>query len=416
MEKIEELIKKILELYNEGYTKKTIIYFYGEELCTNYGVNNDYLEHLIKTSSEKLRKSLPEVEYQKIVNKRAEIDKKLAFDKSKKIADKVKSRIDALDSPITKKQYSDILWAVARLDGKKDSSDVKKCFELVYPEESKKLETEFGFTPEKLLDFASKIIEKDIPKHVAAKTSGYNAMMDYVQNNHPDIYQKILNVYASHGKTPAEELNMGIFAPKVPDLYKNKDILINILLKYRVPYIIAIKFINDNSDIFLTKPNSINLDNFYETLIDRTHDRQEAVRWYLNEMASVDDFTDYRVAKFNVFLFRFNELKSDITKLRRFMESEVRPDANLMEKIQKRNTEERLDLTQEELTSLLNYIYVNALTDEELEYFIKYSKTTKARFIERLEDTENIDNQMLLKGLEKLNEYKLDKITGPGRN
>jgi len=408
---MEELVKKILEYMVKGYSINDVM----DAMKDLFSRNEDKYYLLVKNTFDKARKGMPAEEYDKIVNLRKERAETLKKAKMQDIADKVKARTESNTSATSLKEaMAQAANMVARLEDVSYNT-ARVYTKAVYPEFYDYYANNRNHDETYLIEMAEKIIKCDMSQTVARNLPGYTKMMNYVESNRPELFAKINELYASHSAYESRNFNIVSSNQENQEIYNNKSLLIAILLEYRIPYNIAIDFINANSDIFLKVGESLSADNFSETLLNETYDKRNALRWYLNESTGLDEFVDYRTERFNEFLLKFNILKSDLDKLKKLVYAETKLSSSIVEKINNRHSEERLNLTQEELRNLLNYVYKNGLTDDQLEGLVGFAKTTKTRFIEMLKDTDNIDDQMLLSGLAKLKEYKLDVANYVGR-
>jgi len=235
---------------------------------------------------------------------------------------------------------------------------------------------------------------------------GYNQMLKYLESNQLELYNELKNYYENN-KTAR-----GLVDSKNQMLnIKNGEMLINIVLEYRVPIETVCEFVNQNKDIFLKDVSKVlGEEEMVEVLKSLSVvDLQEAVKWYFYESLTPDEYTEYRITTFYDFAKQFATLKSNFKILTDFINIKTHlPIESIISRNSLRKYREKYNYSIADIRAIIKYAYKYALSTRGMPGAFLMDSFDYRNHLPILKESNELEDQMLVKGYEKLLDYKKD--------
>ena len=405
------LTDKVINYYKSGYGPREITAMMNEDIKTYYNGEEDKFFEFVKRSIENERLTMSEEEIKKIADVRKEMLEKAKKQKIREIADQVKERIESpLYSGMPREKMAKAANMVAKLVGLK-SDKVREYFKQVYPELYQAY-MENMRTGEFYEKMAERFIKEDVAKSSAEKAYGYSTMIRYLSENNPELHAKLLESFASHEANPTR--NTPVISGST-DIYNNKNLLIEIMLEYRVPFKGASEFVSKYSDIFLVYPKRfISPEEYMETISEKRMDFEKALNWYVTEMSmyydpeKYDELMLYRIKRFKDFERKFALISNDINNVIKFVKAETAISlASVHKKVAEHIPDTPYNFDNNDIRNILKYSYKYGAGEIDLQKFFGIPRISKSKLPERFK-VESIDDQIILEGYKKLLEFKTD--------
>lgn len=403
----EELVKIVLEHYTKGYNVTEIL-----NIIKDRHPDEEALFRLINTAITKFRGSLTE-EQKAIIAKNREIHsmnlKSDKEEKNKELATLVKERAekDVLHT-LNSTKIQQAIKVIAILKGV--SEDVlrdylKKYYSDFYIEYT----TDANLTEEHFIGLANKIVEKSISRPSAEKMIGYSKMMSWLEENDPVLLEKVNETFAFQGKNGPR--NFEITNPNRVN-FNNLDILIEIMLEFRMPLSDMCEFIDENHEIFLHNAIHVWEDDLIK--LSKNSNTSSSLEWYLAEMNldNIDnlspEFIARKKARFNEFKEKFDVLKPNIERLNKLVRSETTvPMLSVMQKVEEHVYKGKYHFTNDDVRNLLKTIYKYGLTELDVNHYYGIPRISKSAIVRNFEP-QNIDDMIILEGYLKMASFNAD--------
>lgn len=408
MEMSVGMVKDILELNAAGYSRLEIT----QIIMKKYDYDEDYCFDTVRSILTKARKQMTEAEKQQI-----ELNRKLHKEASKverenirkELATLVKDRAesDALYTKTSTKLQQSIK-SIAMLKGVSEEM-IREYTKQFYPEFYEEYSTDANLDEDYFLKLAYKIIDKSISKSDAQHMMGFPKMMKYLEEKNPTLLEKVNDTFAFQNANSARSFE---FASTTRININNLNMLIDILLEYRMPLEDMCVFLSENHEIFLHNAQIILPEDLDKYL--RVTSTSNSLEWYLAEMnldATLNipvEYIERKKERFNDFAMKFRILKNDMSRLEKYVSAEtIVPMASVMQKVNDHIYKDSYYFTNDDVRNLLKNIYKYGLTELEIKQYYGVPRIANSSIVRNFEP-QNVDDQILIAGYRKMANYHAD--------
>lgn len=407
---IREIIgDKVYHYFMEGYSVDETVSMLDDELHKYYEGNVDRLYGTVNNAYNNLVHLIKPEEYAAVLNARKE--RRSATKSDYEAIAKRFRQLCELDYSLNRKPKAYMIIDRLEVEFGKSEHKIMNAIKTFEEELYKEIAAPKVYTEEELLYLADKIINEDMHSSSAKYIDGYEQMIKLLQEKYPEKYAKMKEGYASHKVNTKYLINRKALAPRYSDM------LLKIMCEFRVPLNVMCEFINVHRDILLTNPNVLLTSETLEESLKNDYTSKQTI-WYVYETSAPDEFTEFRINRFNHFAARFAKLKGDDESLRELVRLETNYRYGLIDKrVAEHHTGDKYNFTEEEARIILNYFYKNGLALYKDTRNMIGSAVRIESLEEKLRNSDNFDDIMLLKGIEKLREYNknftVDLSSGP---
>lgn len=401
---MDDIVKKILSYYSVGYSQEEIL----NEMKSELGINEEANYRIVQTTIHKAQQTMSDEEKQKIQELKKIRKDQIRYNKMIEIADQVKNKV--FENTAVKKdsdKYLEAVSFVAKNNGL-TTGTVKNYTKLVYPCFYDNCVNNSFMDDKYYVDMARKIIDNKMLKTHCAQMMGFEAMMSYLEKHRPELFAELNKSFAEASakfNIPYVEFSKSIYN------ITNKNLLIEIILKFRVPFKVVCEFLTNNPTFM--RVDSINEDEFIKTFRGHAETRG-AVEWYFAEMMNYsnpdcyDEYVNYRILKFNEFVKKFNLVKNDPEKLSKLVRYET--NINLSEikrKIANHEPNRNYGFDRVDKKNIIDFMYRYGLGEQDVQKILDIPRISRTTVVSEFVP-ENIEEEMLVSGYNALTEYKND--------
>lgn len=408
---MDRIINDILNYMGKGYSVNEVVKAMKKDIDSEFRGDVDKFYSLVSNTFEKAKKKMTSEEYEKLKVLRKEHSEQLKLESYKKIADKVKEFTLEMEKKglSLKEALAYAASAVANYEGL-STSVVRAYTKTVYPEFYDYYYNNKNITPEHFEAMAKRIIEKNMYESVAARMQFYSKMIEYLENNNPELLAQMRKVFNSHKKR-----NEDLFKDTVSinnRVFKDSKtrMIAEIVLEYRVPIAYLMSFINDNVEYFCTSASEKNVDDILLGLKQiKISVLDEAIKWYLYETVRENEYTPNAVKRFNEFAGEFSRICKTGEDVEKFVSQRTYTNIGKIKKrFESHITGEDYNLSEEEIRIIAKYIYKYGLSEEGISRVLCLPRFHKSKLIEQLQHLGTPIDIYLVSRLQQLNEYQLD--------
>jgi len=394
------LIEKIEKYVLSGFMVKEIVELMDETIKKEYGSDYDKFYLLVKNIYDEPRNNWPKEDYEKLKEKRKNRLEAKKEETIKKIGLMVKEETlkNENNHLVIKESLHQAIKKVAASTGLTTQTVVKyvKLTDVVWFNETLNSTVSVDY----LIHTIERVISKNMYSSESSRVPYYTKAVDYVKENRPDLYEALRKNYDSHKSYQNIEVS------KKKEYFKNIDILMNIIFEFRVPLTELYEFLTKTSDMFLLEPinSKEELENVFRTT--NSYHRFYSMNWYLYEATSKDDYTDYRINRFKEFQEKFFALETKEEQFRYVIEKTYIDLSKIKEKIENKsyvNGHYGFDIN--DYRNMLRWCYNYSLDTPEMEQLLGVPKMKKREMISVLETSNDIYDQMICDGAQRLSEY-----------
>jgi len=373
-----------------------------KEAYESYNMSQDGLYRIVESFYSETEKRLAPDAYETLKELRKTVKDQLKINARKAVADQVLEKAAYIPGvEMSRNVYSSAIKHVCRMTGISETTVrgyIKEFYPNVIPSRSE-------YSDEYCLEFANRILNNNILQGDAKNNPGFYATMEYIEKNEPELYAEIKKMWNEN------RYNRIVFSEKSSKInyLKDPNLLVKILLEFRISPTDACTFVNRFRNIFLNSSVEVltteELMSDLQAIKDSTRD---AVKWYLFESVSPDQYSEYRLQKFNNFASQLETLINDEKRLKEFVNYVC---YDHLEKLSGRTPQHFVgnhrNYTLEEAYILGKYAYKMGLS-ESMRGNIVYAQTVRNdMLVPKLKQSPNIEEQMIADGLKKLGEYNL---------
>jgi len=379
----------------KGYTRRKIMNEMNEFIEKEFNGAYDPFYSLVDYEYVNISKKITKEEYANLKELRLVELKKEKYEEYVRVTSLVKSKTENYIASYysLQKALKSAIERVAKEEGITEAT-VRRYVKIIDEEWYFYHAEDRDKNEEYLLENANKIVDRQMNYFVAHKLPGFYKTIKYAKENHPELYEKILNNFASHAPNNYEADN------KVKII--NVDLLMRVIFEYRIPLDNLYEFIISNKSIFLREElNSV--EELYNEL-NKIHSAKykQALNWYMHEAIGVDDYTEYRINRFEIFLEEINKkVNTDDKKL--YIRSITESNLNGIKGIQINNQN-----NVEFYRYIIKCMYNFAITKNEMERNLNVQKLDLELGISLLNNNDIYD-LMLIDGLNRFNAYINEK-------
>ena len=234
-------------------------------------------------------------------------------------------------------------------------------------------------------------------------------MMKYLQENNTDLLEQVNSTFAYQSVYGPRSFE---FANPNRVNFNNINMLIDILLEFRMPLNDMSEFVSENNDIFLHESSRITPEDLEDLL--RSTTMSHSLEWYLAELNldSIqnisEEIKERKKARFNEFAIKFRIIKSDIDQLNRYVTAEtIVPMSSVMQKVNDHAHGEVYGFTNNDVRNLLKNIYKYGLTELDVYHYYGIPRISNSSIVRNFE-IENIDDEIIFSGYQKMVSYNAD--------
>lgn len=406
---IAEIAKQLAPKY-EGWTA------YNKEIDQGKGkeITEEYLYLLTQKTIALANKRISHEDISQIKQNKANLQQESENALKLEVADAVRNLyIDLSGNTVSEIEFNKAISTIAarkNLSKYVVKSYTNEVYPYLYPTQTEEEMAQY------YVELAERIIKNGGYIAVAAKNPKYSSMRKYIKENRPDLHQQ-LELLAQSNLQNVRDKYRDVVLSDSTRVFKSDmcELIIQIILTYRVPVTLIVEFINNNADLFLKNDDKITPEELSQLNGATSQMEFYALKFFYSENSP--EFEEYKISVFNEFVAQFNLLKGDTNKQIRFIKAQTSDKiASVLEKTKSHVPGAYYNFTNDEYRAIIKTIYKYAITEEGIKSFFGMQSVRKNEIVSRWTPSEFPEDQMLLKGVADVAIYNQEISGFPQRS